>query len=81
MELHGQIDLHGRNLLKEIDFTPEEFLHLVDLGGRLRAEKRAARPPGRPGPDGPQAGRPAGGRLLAPCRIAALVRGTVSRHT
>ena len=33
MDLHGQMDLHGRNLLKEIDFTPEEFLYLVDLGG------------------------------------------------
>ncbi len=50
MDLHGPMDLHGRNLLKEIDFSPEEFLCLVDLGGRLRAEKRAARPAGRPGP-------------------------------
>ena len=43
MDPHGQIGLHGRNLLKEIDFTPQEFLYLVDLGGRLRAEKRAGR--------------------------------------
>ena len=47
MDPHGQIDLHGRNLLKEIDFTPEEFLYLVDLGGRLRAEKRAGALGGR----------------------------------
>src|SRR6266568_1776248 len=36
-----RIDLHGRSLLKEIDFSPDEFLYLVDLGARLRAEKRA----------------------------------------
>jgi hypothetical protein len=23
MDLHGHMDLHGRNLLKEIDFSPE----------------------------------------------------------
>ena len=34
------IDLRGRNLLKEIDLTQEEFLYLVDLAGRLREEKR-----------------------------------------
>jgi ornithine carbamoyltransferase len=34
------MDLHGRSLLKELDFTREEFLYLVDLGGRLRDEKR-----------------------------------------
>jgi ornithine carbamoyltransferase len=33
------MDLRGRSLLKEIDFTAEEFLYLVDLGGRLRMEK------------------------------------------
>jgi len=37
------LDLRGRSLLKEIDFTAEEFLYLVDLGGRLRADKRAGR--------------------------------------
>ena len=37
------MDLRGRSLLKEIDFTAEEFLYLVDLGGRLRADKRAGR--------------------------------------
>ena len=41
------MNLHGRNLLKEIDFSPEEFRYLVDLGGRLRAEKRAGQPGGR----------------------------------
>jgi len=34
------MDLHGRNLLKEIDLTAEEFLYLVDLAGILRTEKR-----------------------------------------
>jgi ornithine carbamoyltransferase len=34
------MDLHGRSLLKELDFTREEFLYLVDLGGRLRDDKR-----------------------------------------
>ena len=34
------MNLHGRSLLKEIDFTADEFVHLVDLGGRLRLEKR-----------------------------------------
>src|SRR5689334_12041961 len=37
------MDLRGRSLLKEIDFSAEEFLCLVDLGGRLRADKRAGR--------------------------------------
>ncbi len=55
------MDLHGRNLLKEIDFSPEEFLYLVDLGGRLRAEKHAARPPRPPRPGRHTAGRPAAG--------------------
>src|SRR3984957_7930429 len=34
------MNLRGRSLLKEIDFTAEEFRYLVDLGGRLRADKR-----------------------------------------
>jgi ornithine carbamoyltransferase len=34
------MDLNGRNLLKEVDFTKEEFLYLVDLAIRLRHEKR-----------------------------------------
>jgi len=37
------MDLRGRSLLKEIDLSAEEFLYLVDLGGRLRADKRAGR--------------------------------------
>ena len=35
------MDLHGRNLLREADFTQEEFTSFIDLGARLRAEKRA----------------------------------------
>ena len=34
------MNLHGRSLLKEIDFTKEEFLFLVDLAEELRQEKR-----------------------------------------
>jgi ornithine carbamoyltransferase len=41
------MDLRGRSLLKEIDLSAEEFLYLVDLGGRLRAERRAGRRAGR----------------------------------
>jgi ornithine carbamoyltransferase len=32
--------LAGRSLLKEIDLSSEEFLYLIDLAGRLRADKR-----------------------------------------
>jgi ornithine carbamoyltransferase len=39
MNLH-RVDLQGRNLLKEIDLTADEFRHLVNLGARLRLEKR-----------------------------------------
>jgi ornithine carbamoyltransferase len=35
------IDLRGRSLLKEVDFTKEEFTYLVDLGEQLRTEKRS----------------------------------------
>ena len=35
------MDLHGRSLLKETDFTKEEFLSIVDLAGQLRREKRS----------------------------------------
>jgi len=35
------MNLHGRNLLKEIDFTAEEFGYLIDLGGQMRAQKHA----------------------------------------
>lgn len=45
------MDLHGRSLLKEIDFTAKDFGYLIDLGGRLRMEKhmgqRASRLAGR----------------------------------
>src|SRR5579859_3466833 len=34
------MNLHGRSLLKEIDLTAWEFRYLVDLGARLRLEKR-----------------------------------------
>ena len=37
------MNLHGRNLLKEIDLTAEEFGYLIDLAARLRADKRAGR--------------------------------------
>jgi ornithine carbamoyltransferase len=41
------MDMRGRNLLKEIDLTREEFIYLVDLSDRLRAEKRAGQGGGR----------------------------------
>jgi ornithine carbamoyltransferase len=41
------MDLRGRNLLKETDFTREEFLHFVDLAGHLREEKRLGQRPCR----------------------------------
>jgi hypothetical protein len=34
------MDLHGRNLLKEIDLTRAEFCYLVAFAGQLRDEKR-----------------------------------------
>jgi ornithine carbamoyltransferase len=34
-------DLRGRSLLKEMDFTKEEFTYLVDLAKQLRHDKRA----------------------------------------
>jgi ornithine carbamoyltransferase len=34
------IDLTGRHFLKELDFTTEEFLHLVELAAELKAAKR-----------------------------------------
>ena len=33
-------DLTGRHLLKELDLTPEEFRHLVQLAAELKAAKR-----------------------------------------
>src|SRR6266702_2702346 len=37
------VDLHGRNLLKEIDLSQAEFRYLVDLAGRFRTDKRGGR--------------------------------------
>ncbi|THA23986.1 ornithine carbamoyltransferase [Streptomyces sp. RKND-216] len=34
-------DLTGRHFLKEVDFTPGELRHLVDLAARLKAERKA----------------------------------------
>jgi ornithine carbamoyltransferase len=41
------MDLRGRSLLKELDFTREELLFLLDLAARVRAEKRAGQRPRR----------------------------------
>ncbi|MFF7196572.1 ornithine carbamoyltransferase [Streptomyces sp. NPDC008079] len=35
------VDLKGRHFLKELDFTPEEFRHLVELAAELKAAKKA----------------------------------------
>ncbi|MCQ4045865.1 ornithine carbamoyltransferase [Streptantibioticus rubrisoli] len=35
------IDLTGRHFLKELDFSAEEFCHLVELAAQLKAAKRA----------------------------------------
>ncbi|MGA2474159.1 MAG: ornithine carbamoyltransferase [Acidimicrobiales bacterium] len=35
------IDLHGRSFLKEMDFTKEEFIYLIDLAVDLREQKRS----------------------------------------
>ena len=35
------IDLTGRNFLKELDFTPEEWKHLLSLAAELKAAKVA----------------------------------------
>ncbi len=35
------VDLRGRSLLKEVDFTNQEFTYLVDLAAQLRQEKRS----------------------------------------
>ena len=34
------MNLHGRSLLKEIDFTKDEFVSLIDLAAQLRRRKR-----------------------------------------
>jgi ornithine carbamoyltransferase len=38
-----RVDLRGRHFLKLEDFSPAEILHLVDLGARLKTEKRGGR--------------------------------------
>ncbi|MFF7155157.1 ornithine carbamoyltransferase [Streptomyces sp. NPDC008139] len=35
------VDLKGRHFLKELDFTPEEFRHLVELAAELKAAQKA----------------------------------------
>ena len=35
------IDLRGRSLLKEVDFTKDEFVYLLDLAEQLRTDKRS----------------------------------------
>lgn len=37
------IDLAGRHFLKEVDFTPDEWGHLVQLTGELKDERRSGR--------------------------------------
>ncbi|MFC7405418.1 ornithine carbamoyltransferase [Georgenia alba] len=37
----GPASLSGRHLLKELDLSPEEWIGLVDLAARLKAEKRS----------------------------------------
>jgi ornithine carbamoyltransferase len=34
------IDLHGRNFLKELDYTPDEIRYLLDLAASLKAAKK-----------------------------------------
>ena len=36
-------ELTGRDFLKEVDFTPEEWLHLIELAGRLKSARREGR--------------------------------------
>ena len=35
------MDLKGRNLLKLLDYTPEEITYLLDLAADLKAKKKA----------------------------------------
>ena len=35
------VNLHGRNFLKELDFTPIELSHLIELSAQLKAAKAA----------------------------------------
>jgi ornithine carbamoyltransferase len=36
----AEIDLHGRNFLKELDYTPDEIRYLLDLAAELKAAKK-----------------------------------------
>ena len=38
------IDLHGRDFLTLLDFTPEEITYFLDLAAKLKAEKKAGIP-------------------------------------
>ena len=35
--------LRGRSLLRELDFTPEQWMALIELAAQLKAAKRAGR--------------------------------------
>ena len=37
------IDLHGRDFLKEVDFTPAEWAYLLDLSVQVKADRKAGR--------------------------------------
>ncbi len=37
------IDLHGRDFLKELDFTPAEWAYLLELTAELKADRKAGR--------------------------------------
>ena len=36
-------DLYGRNFLKELDFTPDEWTRMLDLAAELKAAKKQGR--------------------------------------
>lgn len=36
-------DFHGRHFLKELDFTPAEWLELLELAAELKAAKKEGR--------------------------------------
>ena len=41
-------DLRGKHFLKDLDFSKEEMLYLLDLSKQLKAEKKARREKQRP---------------------------------
>jgi ornithine carbamoyltransferase len=57
------MDLQGRSLLKDTDLSAAEFRYLVDLAGRLRADRKAG----------------LRGRRLAGCNIALIFEKTSTR--